>query len=144
MCSSDELEWCLSQVRDGFWKWFVTLQCFQQTGADQASHSEIAFATWIHEIAAEHGRSPCISYIRTIELSSRGETLSHVLLEDVPDRMKQFWKSRWRQLSGGAATDRPLHEAEALFEHFVRGERCDIECSIGWNVTVCRAERNAD
>jgi hypothetical protein len=140
MCSNDEREWCLRQVRDGFWRWSVTLQC--ATKSEPAFDLEIAFATWINEIASEHGSGSCISYVRLIERHDSGGQMFRVLLENVPDRMKCSWKVRWGELSGGTAWDRPLEtEPGTMFERLVRVEHCHIEAQIGWNKAVCPGEQ---
>lgn len=117
MAIMDDPQHCLDFVRDGGWTWFVTLRYPRESDRSvEIDSARDCFRTWIDWLGQNFGS---IAFVLAIEKRADDEHLLHVLLRDVPENMREPWRTQWRTITTAGAWDRKLDQGvEGLFRHF--------------------------
>jgi hypothetical protein len=146
MYENNAAEQCFEWVRSGWWTWFVTLKYPREASpkhkGPRRQSAEDAFADWISQMYDRTGKESFDGYVRVTERRDNGDILIHVLLRGIASKwFEEQWSWQWFDMSAGAAWERPLDDKiEGLFRYFFFRVHCDLECCIGGEVTVCRAD----
>jgi len=135
MSVDDDKEWCLRQVREGNWGWFITLRFPRVVdpnfAGNRCNNPHDAFIQWRQEIEWDEGLAE-LDYVLVKELRENGEWQWHVLLPDVSTSRRRYLRYVWRQLSAGRTWEREIKpDVERLFHYFVYRRGLPIECSVG-------------
>lgn len=131
------LEKCFEDIDRGGWSWFATLHYLPMLdpndGVERYDNSKDALKVWLEEIQREYVGRAGLPHVCATEFREKGEVCFHVLLRDVPENKRTYWKWRWKQLAPGYASDREMRSTMGgLFRFFVHRLNCDIESSKGY------------
>ena len=132
MWEDDNREECWEFVRERRWTWFVTLRYPSEPGLIPKDVQELtpdeAVECWLEVVSDEFTDGyPCESVCIKEERANE-ELQFHILLDCVPAASRAFWRSQWRELTGGRTWERSLSSnMQGLFRYLVNHARL-VEC----------------